>query len=153
MNFMTLTLAYDEHGTRRSFLATDRDYQFVRRLHERNLMVPIEGDLAGPITLRGIGAYLRDHGVEVNVFYPSNVEQYLFGPVPTMAGSSNKNGGALAFYENLESLPTTAASVLVRLQLKRASRELVPMCSIDLLVRAAKAGRVRSFEESLRCVR
>jgi hypothetical protein len=153
MNFMTLTLAYDERGTRRSFLASDDEYQFVRRMHERNLIVPLEGDLAGPVTLRGIAAYLRDHGVVVSVFYPSNVEQYLFGPVPTMAGSLNLNGGARAFYENLAQLPTTPASVLIRAQLKRASRELVPMCSIELLVNAAKAGRVRSFEESLRCAR
>ncbi|HET9372513.1 MAG TPA: hypothetical protein VFO19_19760 [Vicinamibacterales bacterium] len=153
MNFMTLTLAYDERGTRRSFLATDADYQFVRQMHERNLIVPIEGDLAGPVTIRGIAGYLRSHGAVVSVFYPSNVEQYLFGPVPTMAGSLNQNGGAPAFYENLGVLPTTPASVLVRAQLKRASRELVPMCSIELLVAAAKAGRVRSFEESLRCVR
>jgi hypothetical protein len=94
---------------------------------------------------------LRRCGVDVSVFYPSNVEQYPFGPVLTMAGSLNKNGGAQAFYENLGALPTTPASVMVRTQLKRASRELVPMRSIDLLGQAARAGHVHSFEESLRC--
>jgi hypothetical protein len=71
---MTLT---DADGRNWSFLASKDNYDRIRAMHEKNLIVPIVGDFAGPKTLRMVGQYLRDHGALINVFYISNVEDYL----------------------------------------------------------------------------
>jgi hypothetical protein len=99
--FANLTSAVDAIGIERSFLATNAQYQVVRRLHLKNLVIPVVGDFAGTHALRSIGQYLREHGTPVAAFYLSNVEQYL--------GLKTD-----AFGANVASLPTHASSVLLR---------------------------------------
>jgi len=72
-----LLVAVDRRGAPASYLATEEDYRFVRRLEERNLIIPVVGDLAGPTALPGIAEYLRRRGEGVSAFYVSNVEFYL----------------------------------------------------------------------------
>ena len=72
-------------------------------LQERNLIVPIVGDFAGPKALRSVGALSSTARCVVRAFYTSNVEQYLF-----------RNGAALAFYANVATLPTDKESVFIR---------------------------------------
>jgi hypothetical protein len=72
-----LMTSSDADGRNWSFLAFKENYDRVRAMHEKNLIVPLVGDFAGPKALRMVGQYLGDHGAIVNVFYISNVENYL----------------------------------------------------------------------------
>ncbi len=76
-NYSTLMMRTDTDGRNWSFLASRDNYDRIRAMHEKNLIVPLVGDFAGPKTLRMVGQYLRDHGASINVFYVSNVEDYL----------------------------------------------------------------------------
>lgn len=91
----------DRNGKNWSFLATRENYDRVRTMHQKNLIVPLVGDFGGTKALRMAGQYLRDHGAVLNVFYLSNVEDYIAG-VWTQ------------YVSNIASLPMDASSVLVR---------------------------------------
>jgi hypothetical protein len=93
----------DQHGKLGNFLASKEDYDFVRDLHRRNLIIPVVGDFGGKKALAAIGDYLRKNGVTVTAFYTSNVEQYLF-----------QNGVFGAFAENVRKLPLTDKSLFIR---------------------------------------
>ena len=93
----------DPKGKPGNFLATDEDYSFVRDLQRRNRVIPVVGDFAGPKALKAVGAYLRKNSYSVNVFYTSNVEQFLF-----------RGGFFSAFAENVRSLPITSESLFIR---------------------------------------
>ena len=93
----------DAAGQPQSFLSTEEHYQYLKSLHEKNLIVPASGDFGGPKTIRAIGAYVHErHGI-VSAFYVSNVEQYLF-----------QDGKERAFYDNVATLPMTDTSVFIR---------------------------------------
>jgi hypothetical protein len=94
--------ATDETGEPRSFLASEATFAAMKDLEQRNLVVPLIGDFAGPKTIRSIGDYARRRGATVSAFYVSNVEEYL-------AGSA-----ARAFCANVASLPLTPDSVFIR---------------------------------------
>lgn len=68
----------DLHGKLGNFLAVNEDYEFVRDLQRRNMLIPLVGDFGGKKALAAVGDYLRKNGYTVTVFYTSNVEQYLF---------------------------------------------------------------------------
>ena len=99
--FAGLMTTSDRSGKNWSFLATRENYDRVRTMHQKNLIVPLVGDFGGTKALRMAGQYLRDHGAVLNVFYLSNVEDYI--------------GGVWAQYvSNIASFPMDASSVLVR---------------------------------------
>ena len=103
-DFADLTgFSNDRTGQPRSFLSSEENYQFVKSLHERNLIVPVSGDFGGPKAIRAIGAYLKEHHGTVRAFYVSNVEQYLF-----------QDGKDWLFYANVATLPIDSASVFIR---------------------------------------
>ena len=93
----------DQHGKLGNFLATKEDYEFVRDLHRKNLVIPVVGDFAGKKALAAIGDYLRKGGFTVTGFYTSNVEQYLF-----------QNGVFTGFAENVRKLPINEKSLFIR---------------------------------------
>lgn len=93
----------DQHGKLGNFLASKEDYEVVRDLHRRNLIIPVVGDFAGKKALAAIGDYLRKSGLTVTAFYTSNVEQYLF-----------QNGVFGGFVENVRKLPITEKSLFIR---------------------------------------
>ncbi len=95
---MTMT---DGRGKNWSFLATKENYDRVRAMHQKNLIVPLVGDFGGPKSLRMAGQYLREHGAILNVFYLSNVEDYI-GNVWTQ------------YLSNIASFPMDSSSVLMR---------------------------------------
>jgi len=164
-NFAKLTTATDAAGTPRSFLATEETFKVVKDFETRNLIVPIEGDFAGPRAIRAIGDYLRQHGATVRAFYVSNVEQYLFNPAAP--GGAEVNGGWKAFYANVETLPLDATSVFLRVPFgtggvmvpdpSRASlvptlrRETPSACPIVPFLAAFRAGVVRSLQNAMMC--
>jgi hypothetical protein len=96
----------DLHGSPGSFLAGVEDYNFVREMHERNMIIPIVGDFSGKKALAAVGSYLKKHGYIVSVFYVSNVELVLFE-----FGSKNIFPD---FAENVKKLPINDRSLLIR---------------------------------------
>jgi len=80
-------------GNRRSFLATDDAFRFVKDLHGRNLIVPVVGDFGGSSAIRQVGDYVRERHDVVSAFYASNVAVYL------------TNEQTRVFCENLATLP------------------------------------------------
>jgi len=91
-------------GVNMAFLANEANYQYLRNLHKKNLIVPVVGDFAGPKAIRGVGEYLKKHDAKVVAFYLSNVEQYLF------RGFDD----ASRFYQNVATLPIDTTSTFIR---------------------------------------
>jgi hypothetical protein len=153
LDFSKLTLVQDGRGRRRSFLGSDELFQVVKSMHERNLIVPVQGDFGGPRTLRAIGEYLRSRNLVLNAFYISNVEQYLFGNTPARFKDTDANGGWRNFYRNLAALPADASSVLVRSApgLPRLGPPPSALCALQPFLVAVDAGRVTSQTEARRC--
>ncbi|HKQ73306.1 MAG TPA: hypothetical protein VJ810_06235 [Blastocatellia bacterium] len=86
-----------------NFLASNEDYDFVRNMHRKNLIIPVVGDFGGKKALRAVGDYLRKNGFTVTAFYTSNVEQYLF-----------QNDAFTAFANNVRTLPISDRSLFIR---------------------------------------
>ncbi len=102
--FSTLLRQDDGLGVNRSFLGSEKAYRRVRAMQQRNLVVPVTGDFAGPHALRAVGAWLRAHDATVGTFYLSNVEQYLF----------QDNATWPRFYTNVGTLPLDTTSTFIR---------------------------------------
>ena len=103
-NFVTyadLMTQTDGNGVSRSFLASEENYRVVKDLQEKNLLVPVVGDFAGPKAIRSVGKYLKEHAAIVSAFYLSNVEQYL-------------GGGWGTFCSNVANLPLDEKSTFIR---------------------------------------
>lgn len=98
-----IILQPDLNGKLGNFLAVVDDYNFVREMHRKNLIIPVVGDFGGTKALAAIGDYLRKRDLTVTAFYLSNVEQYLFD------GSSFE-----AFAKNVKQLPLTDKSLFIR---------------------------------------
>jgi hypothetical protein len=98
-----LIVQTDLNGKLGNFLASNEDYDFVRNLHRKNLIIPVVGDFGGNKALRAVGDYLRKNGFTVTAFYTSNVEQYLF-----------QNDLFTAFANNVRTLPITDRSLFIR---------------------------------------
>jgi hypothetical protein len=130
-SFAALQQATDGDGRERAYLAGPEAYDFVRSMHEKNLIVPVVGDFAGPKALRAIGQFLAAREARVTAFYTSNVEQYLF-----------QNGVWAAFYDNLASLPREAGSVIIRSP--RGGSVVDP---IQTLLNAVDDGKIRTYAD------
>ena len=101
--YYDLMVATDLAGLSRGYLATEDSFKYLKDLEEKNLMVPIVGDLGGPKALRAVGKYVRDHGSQVEAMYISNVEQYL-----------EQDGKWPAFCGNVASMPLDEHSAFIR---------------------------------------
>lgn len=102
-SYRELIVQTDLNGKVGNFLAVVDDYNFVREMHRKNLIVPLVGDFGGPKALAAVGDYLRKNGLTVTAYYLSNVEQYLFD------GSSFDG-----FARNIKKLPLTDNSLFIR---------------------------------------
>jgi hypothetical protein len=96
----------DLEGEQGSFLASTKDYDFVRSMHRRNLIIPVVGDFSGEKALAAVGDYLRKRKMMVSVFYVSNVEIVLLD-----WGSFRQFSD---FVKNVKKLPTNERSLLLR---------------------------------------
>ena len=99
--YRELLFETDREGQRANFLVNEDDYQFVRGLQQRDLIIPVVGNIAGPSALAAIGRAVRQHGEAVTVFYVSNVELYLF-----------RDGQFQHYADTLSALPRNSRSVL-----------------------------------------
>jgi hypothetical protein len=107
----TLLASTDGQGRQRSYLASEEGFLFVKGLHERNLMVPVVGDFAGPKAIRAVGEYVAGRKMTVTTFYCSNVEQYLF-----------RDTRFKPFYDSVLTLPLDDTSMFIRSFDKPATR-------------------------------
>ncbi len=105
-NLKELLVQKDLNGKPGNFLASVEDYDFVRGMQRRNMIIPVVGDFGGKKALAAVGAYLKKHGYVVSVFYFSNVEIVLF--------NYGSNGSFPAFVDNVKKLPINSRSTLIR---------------------------------------
>ena len=97
-----LLLATDRAGRSWNYLASERDFQFVRSLQTQDLVIPVVGDLGGQHALAAIADLLVARGDRLSAFYISNVETYLYGDKSSQ------------FVKNVNRLPRDAHSVIIR---------------------------------------
>ena len=105
-DYRDLLLEKDLTGRQCNYLVTEDDFRYLQTLEERNLVVPVVGNLAGGQALRQIAQFLREKGERVSAFYTSNVEFYL------MRGYQDTEFDQFA--RNLSTLPRNANSVIIR---------------------------------------
>jgi hypothetical protein len=101
--YRDLLLETDRQGVRRNFLVSEEDFQSVRSLQRRDLVIPVVGDLAGPRALAAIGRLMASRGDTLAAFYASNVEFYLF-----------RSDGFSSFVANLKQVPYDGDSLIIR---------------------------------------
>jgi hypothetical protein len=98
-----LLLERDRSGAQANYLAREADFQFLKSMEERNLVIPVTGDFGGLHALLEITKYLTEIRERVSMFYTSNVEQYLW-----------RDGSFFQFARSVSALPRTDRSVFVR---------------------------------------
>ena len=101
--YRDLLLERDLSGQRQNYFNSEDDFQFLKELQEKDMIVPLVGDLSGPYAVKAIGQYIKEIKEQVSVFYVSNVEFYLL-----------RQGTFDTFIENLKSLPIDNRSLIVR---------------------------------------
>ncbi len=101
--YRDLLLEKDLDGHYRNYLSNEADFQVIKSMHDRNLIIPVTGDLSGIKALKAIGDFLRENGEKVSAFYVSNVEFYLW-----------RQDSMQRFVDNLKSLPIDDRSVIIR---------------------------------------
>jgi hypothetical protein len=132
--YVSLMTASDRHGKNWSYLASESNFQRVREMQRKNLIVPLVGDFAGPKVIAAVGQYLREHHATVSAFYTSNVEEYIRSPL----------GNYPRFCASVATLPVEAASTFIRWTSGTAARTfLSPM---NEFIAAFKGGRRLPYE-------
>jgi hypothetical protein len=102
-SYRDLLLEKDLTGRQGNYLSVEEDFRFLKSLEERNLVIPVVGNLAGDHALKSIGKFLTERGQRVSAFYTSNVEFYL------MRGDDFDR-----FADNIKQLPRDDKSVIIR---------------------------------------
>ncbi len=153
--YADLMTATDEKGQMRSYLASDENFQIVRELHKKNLIVPLVADFAGTKALRNVAAYVKDHGSAVTAFYTSNVEQYLF----------QQGDDWRKFLTNVSAFPLNSSSMFIRSshfaygETPRSIRQANGRRFIQLLAPMAETtkafgdGRISGYDDVIRMSR
>jgi hypothetical protein len=103
VTYATLMMADDGQGQKRSYLASEENFRFLKDLETRNLVVPVVGDFGGTKAIRAVGQYLKPLDTSVSAFYVSNVEQFL-----------DQGGTWQNFCRSVKSLPIDETSVFIR---------------------------------------
>jgi hypothetical protein len=129
--YADLIVLTDANGKENGYLANEDNFKTMKGFEEKNLLVPVVGDFAGPKALRAVGKYIADHGSFVTAFYTSNVEQYLF-----------QNQVWPAFYTNVATLPLDDASTFIR-----SARQTNVLDPIKLLLKDVADGKIRSYND------
>jgi hypothetical protein len=113
-SYRMLMTATDADGLNRSYMGSDAAFAVLKDLQHRNLIVPLTGDFAGPQALRAVGDWLRRNRATVDVFYVSNVEQYLFQQTDAWS----------QFYSNVLTMPLEKRALFIRSVSNRGWRRL-----------------------------
>lgn len=145
--FAGLLLETDGAGLNQSYLASEENYRWLRDFQQRNLLVPIIGDFAGPKALRAVGQWVRERDGRINAMYVSNVEQYLFMGPDTWS----------RYYANVATLPIADNALFIRSLSGRAyspvqqqspnSRSVQLLGSVPELLKAFAEGKVTTYQD------
>ena len=148
-SYSELMLETDEEGENHSYMASEDNFQFLKKLQSENRIVPIVGDFAGEKALRSIGRFLKEHGVTITAFYTSNVEFYLF-----------QSEDWKRFFYNVASMPLDDNSVFIRAYFNNygfrfpnqasGARSVTLLDNVPDLMAAFQAGRIRSYFDVIR---
>src|SRR5215472_5163956 len=103
VTYADLMTATDQDGVFRSFLANEENFNVLKSLETKNLIVPVVGNFAGSKAIRSVGRYIKDKEGVVSAFYLSNVEMYL-----------EQDGIKDVFCRNVASLPLDSSSTFIR---------------------------------------
>jgi hypothetical protein len=103
VTYAELMTATDDQGVSRSYLANEENFNVLKSLETKNLIVPVVGNFAGSKAIRSVGAYVKQNQGTVTAFYLSNVEQYL-----------QQDGIWMEFCRNVASLPLDESSTFIR---------------------------------------
>lgn len=101
--YRDLLLETDLAGNQQNYFNSEDDFQFLKKLEDQDMVVPVVGDLSGPQAMKAIGQYIAEIKERVSAFYVSNVEFYL-----------QRQGTFDKFVENVKSLPIDSRSVIIR---------------------------------------
>jgi hypothetical protein len=155
--YASLQSATDADGKNWAYLATEANYRWLKDFEQKNLLVPVVGNFAGPKAVRAGGQYVRDHHAVVSAFYTSNVEQYLF----------QQDDEWSRYYKSVATLPLDSSSSFIRsigggrggrrggffnprpttTTARLGGRLPSVTCSIQDLVRAFNEGRIVSYAD------
>jgi hypothetical protein len=146
-SYRMLMTATDPEGLNRSYMGSDETFAILKDLQERNLIVPVVGDFAGPKALRAVGDWVQKHDAAVGVFYVSNVEQYLF----------QQSDAWKHFYANVSTMPRERNALFVRSVSNRPyrrsqhpyARSSSVTSRIDELLSLYRMGRLHSYADVL----
>jgi len=103
VTYASLMVSDDGLGQSRSFLASQENFEFLKNLEARNLVIPVVGDFGGNKAIRTVGSYLKSIDALVSAFYLSNVEQFLV-----------QDGKWTTFCASTSTLPLDATSSFIR---------------------------------------
>ena len=133
----------DASGRQGNYLASEEAFQFVKGLQQRDLVIPVTGNLSGPNALIAVGKAIAARQERLSAFYVSNVEFYLFG-----------EGTFARFAANLGHIPRAPNSVLIRSIFGRYASNGRPgdastsrAQKVDDLLREHGAGRIRQYAD------
>lgn len=137
----------DRNGRQASYLATEERWRVVRAMQLEDRIVPVVGNLAGPVALKAVAENIRRRGLSVSAFYTSNVEFYLMG-----------DGTFPRFLDNLRALPRKDRSVLIRSYFSSGFRPRHPhavpgypttqvLQTIDALLGAVDRGLIGNYAD------
>ncbi|MEP6766737.1 MAG: hypothetical protein ABJB66_20650 [Gemmatimonadaceae bacterium] len=98
-----LILEHDLEGKMASYLANEGDFQYLKSMQRRNMLIPVVGDLGGPHALAAIGALMTKRGDKLSAIYPSNAEDYVM-----------RDGNFSIYAKSVLALPRDSRSVMIR---------------------------------------
>jgi len=146
-SYRMLMTTTDQDGRNQSYLGSEETFAILKELQERNLIVPVVGDFGGPKALRAVGDWIRSQNASVDVFYVSNVEQYLFQQADAWR----------RFYGSVSSMPRDRNALFIRSVSRRGSRprqhpyarSSSVTSSIDEVLGMYRIGRLQSYADIL----
>jgi len=101
--YRELLFERDLNGNQQNYFNLEEDFQFLKKMEDQDLIIPVVGDLSGNQALKNIAQYIAEIKEKLSAFYVSNVEFYL-----------QRQGTYDRFYANLKAIPTDNKSVLIR---------------------------------------
>jgi hypothetical protein len=130
-----------------NYLASEASFQFVKRMHARDLIIPVVGNLSGPAAMDAIGRFLNGRGERLSAFYTSNVEFYLF-----------REGSFPQFVRNLGRIPHARDAVVIRsifrpyswLGGRPGDGSVSTLQRVDELLQRFHAGQIARYDELLK---
>ena len=138
--YRDLLLATTYSGEKANYLATEESFLFVKSLEERDLILPVVGDLSGSRALAAVGEVLTRKKIRLSALYASNVEFYLFS-----------DGRFDAFATNLARLPRADHAVVIRSVFGRygfpRGGSVSQLQNIGEMVDGLAKGRFRYYDE------